>query len=293
MTWRKLHPCPDDNTMYAPSSLMEYLITGLDEGSTYNITVTVTNAAGSSSSSPVIATTVEEGKTLTICNITLIVAQYFSFSAPSAPPEDISVISSTFSMTVQWNPVPCIHHNGNITGYSIRYHKQGREEEEHQKNITAENTRIFINELQPSTVYVIEVAALNGAGTGIYGSIITSTLPCKLQKHINVLNIHKITVYAVEVSVLSTTPNSVTLTWSEADTVTHSNMMIRWERNNPCSFEDTSIKAIPISAPVANITIAELEEYSSYNITVSIGNSLISDSVIAVTNESGNFIIVR
>ena len=70
-------------------------------------------------------------------------------------------------------------------------------------------------------------------------------------------------------------------------------MMIRWERNNPCSFEDTSIKAIPISAPVANITIAELEEYSSYNITVSIGNSLISDSVITVTNESGNFIIVR
>ena len=63
VTWRKLHPCPDDNTMYAPSSLMEYLITGLDKGSTYNITVNVTNAAGSSSSSPVIATTVEEGKT--------------------------------------------------------------------------------------------------------------------------------------------------------------------------------------------------------------------------------------
>ena len=63
VTWRKLHPCPDDNTMYAPSSLLEYLITGLDEGSTYNITVTVTNAAGSSSSSPVITTTVEAGKT--------------------------------------------------------------------------------------------------------------------------------------------------------------------------------------------------------------------------------------
>ena len=65
VTWRKLHPCPDDNTMYAPSSLMEYLITGLDEGSTYIVTVTVTNATSSYSSSPVIATTVEEGKTLT------------------------------------------------------------------------------------------------------------------------------------------------------------------------------------------------------------------------------------
>ena len=90
VTWRKLYPCPDDNTMYAPSSLMEYLITGLDEGSTYNITVTVTNAAGNSSSNPVIATTVEAGKTLTICNITPIVAQYSFFPAPSAPPEDIS-----------------------------------------------------------------------------------------------------------------------------------------------------------------------------------------------------------
>ena len=66
VTWRKLHPCTDDNTMYAPSSLMEYLITGLDEGSTYNIIVTLANAAGSSSSSPVIATTVEAGKIVII-----------------------------------------------------------------------------------------------------------------------------------------------------------------------------------------------------------------------------------
>ena len=69
-------------------------------------------------------------------------------------------------------------------------------------------------------------------------------------------------------------------------------MMIRWERNNPCLFEDTNIKTMLISAPSSNITIAELEEYSSYNITVSIGNPLISDLVIAVTNESGNSIIV-
>ena len=95
-------------------------------------------------------------------------------------------------MTVQWRPVPCIHRNGNITGYSIRYHKQGREEEEHQKNIPAENTTGFINELQPSTVYVIEVAALNGAGTGSYESIITSTLPCKLH-NTRCLKIHTIT----------------------------------------------------------------------------------------------------
>ena len=103
------------------------------------------------------------------------------FLAPSAPPKDISVISSTFSMTVQWKPVPCIHRNGNITGYSIRYHKQGREEEEHENIIIpADNTTVSINELQPSSKYVIEVAALNSVGTGIYGNVISSTLACKL-----------------------------------------------------------------------------------------------------------------
>ena len=169
----------DDSAMYAPSSLMEYLITGLDEGSTYNITVTVTNVAGSDSSSPVIATTVEEGNTDIFTQTDNCIVP--PFSAPSAPPEDISVISSTFSMTVQWKPVPCIHHNGNITGYSIRYHKQGREEEEHQNiTIPADNTTVSINELQPSTKYVIEVAALNSAGTGIYGNTSSSTLACKL-----------------------------------------------------------------------------------------------------------------
>ena len=85
-------------------------------------------------------------------------------------------------MTVQWKPVPCIHHNGNITGYSIRYHKQGREEvERHSITISADNTTVSINELQPSTKYKIEVAAVNSAGTGIYGNIISLTLACKLR----------------------------------------------------------------------------------------------------------------
>ena len=288
VTWRKLHPCPDDNsTMYAPSSLMEYLITGLDEGSTYNITVTVTNEAGSNSSSPVITTTVEAGKT----DILTQTDNYWDvppFAAPSAPPEDISVISSTFSMTVQWKPVPCIHHNGNITGYSIRYHKQGREEEEHQNiTIPADNTTVSIDELQPSTKYVIEVAALNSAGTGIYGNIISSTLSCKLymctQCHVYVCKCH-IIMYAV-VTVLSTTPNSITLIWSEVDIVGQTNTIIRWKRSNLCSLENANNNIMSINTTISNMTIAKLEEYSNYNITVSIGN--INDSVIAMTNESG------
>ena len=89
---------------------------------------------------------------------------------------------------------------------------------------------------------------------------------------------------AVEVSVLSTTPNSITLTWSEADIVGHSNTIIRWKRSNLCSIDINNIMSI--TTTMSNITITGLEKYSSYSITVSIGN--ISDSVIVMTNESGN-----
>ena len=88
------------------------------------------------------------------------------------------------------------------------------------------------------------------------------------------------------VSVLSTTPNSITLTWSESDIDGDTNTTIRWERSNLCSLENVNKNIISLNTTMSNVTIAELEEYSSYNITVSIGN--ISDSVIAMTNESGN-----
>ena len=84
------------------------------------------------------------------------------------------------------------------------------------------------------------------------------------------------------VTVLSRTPNSITLTWSEADVVGDTNTIIRWKRSNLCSIENTENSTLSFNT---TISIAELEEYSSYNITVSVGN--ISDSVIAMTNESG------
>ena len=90
--------------------------------------------------------------------------------------------------------------------------------------------------------------------------------------------------YAV-VSVLSTTSNSITLTWFEADTVGDTNTIISWKRSILCSLENANNNIMSINTTMSHITIAELEEYSNYNITVSIGN--ISDSVIAMTNESG------
>ena len=47
-----------------------------------------------------------------------------------------------------------------------------------------EALELKITDLQPSTSYVIEVGAENGAGTGVYGIItpMPETKPCKLYK---------------------------------------------------------------------------------------------------------------
>ena len=86
---------------------------------------------------------------------------------------------TVFTITVKWDPVDCMYQNGAITEYIIQYYKQDRE------RITIVNStsmlRYTITDLQPLTVYVIEVAAVNDAGIGIYGNIIAKTKSCKLQ----------------------------------------------------------------------------------------------------------------
>ena len=77
------------------------------------------------------------------------------------------------SITVQWGPVNCSQHNGDITGYSVRYGVQGYDTQT--MNVSGDATKTTIPELNSSTVYVIEVAAVNSAGTGPYSDPITET----------------------------------------------------------------------------------------------------------------------
>ena len=75
----------------------------------------------------------------------------------------MTVDGSATSITVQWGMVPCIHQNGDITGYSVRYGIVGS------GNTTLNNatgTGITIDGLQTSTNYTVEVAAINSAGIG-------------------------------------------------------------------------------------------------------------------------------
>ena len=76
------------------------------------------------------------------------------------------------SITVQWEAVDCIHRNGDITGYSVRYGVQGSVKRDRTvENVTGSSddvTGTTISGLAPNTSYVIEVAAVNGNGTGPY-----------------------------------------------------------------------------------------------------------------------------
>ena len=79
------------------------------------------------------------------------------------------------SITVQWGAVDCIHRNGGITGYSVRYGVVGSDEEDRSvKTVSGDSSggMYDISGLEPSTNYAIQVAALNNALIGPYSSAV-------------------------------------------------------------------------------------------------------------------------
>ena len=77
------------------------------------------------------------------------------------------------NITVGWGELDCIHHNGDITGYSVRYGVQGTAEGD---RTTEESSggMYTISGLSTATEYTVEVAAVNSAGTGVYSDPITA-----------------------------------------------------------------------------------------------------------------------
>ena len=94
--------------------------------------------------------------------------------APSAAPSDVSATSTSSSITVQWGAVDCIHRNGDITGYSVRYGVQGNGSTQTVNVSGGDATMTTISGLMASTNYSIEVAAVNNAGTGNYSDAVIS-----------------------------------------------------------------------------------------------------------------------
>ena len=83
-------------------------------------------------------------------------------------------MNSSTSITVQWGEVPCIHQNGEITGYSVRYGEEGSSEEEISEPGDSSGRMEMISGLSKQTVYTIQVAAVN---SGVYSDPLTIETP--------------------------------------------------------------------------------------------------------------------
>ena len=100
---------------------------------------------------------------------------YFS-PASSAPPTSVNVSDVTsFSITVHWGPVECIHHNGDITGYLVQYGVQGSGSTQTMSILGSDSNETILIALHPTNAYSIEVAVVNSAGIGVYSSPIQVT----------------------------------------------------------------------------------------------------------------------
>ena len=96
-------------------------------------------------------------------------------TAPSAGPASVAAGTvTTNSITVQWEEVPCLHCNGEITGYTVVARTSG--EDERVVNVNDGNARsATVSGLTPITQYTVLMAAVNSAGTGPATSIDVET----------------------------------------------------------------------------------------------------------------------
>ena len=90
------------------------------------------------------------------------------------------------------------------------------------------------------------------------------------------------------VAVNSTTPNTISLSWTSAGSEVES-YEVTWERDTSGECSDVDEGNATVSGSSTSYTVAQLEEDSNYTITVTANNavgSAISDS-IGMTQEAG------
>ena len=92
--------------------------------------------------------------------------------APTAAPKMSWTFATSYSITLQWETVPCEHRNGDIMGYSIKYGVMGSFNGSVMNITGATVIEATIYNLMLSTNYSIEIAAVNNAGTGVFSNAI-------------------------------------------------------------------------------------------------------------------------
>ena len=163
----------DQGTIPVNGDFTSYTITGLEPGNRYTITVTVSNSAGTAPvRNTVTAMTQETGERERVPD-----TQWFvlSSTAPTGAPDGVSEVSVTAnSITVQWGEVPCLHQNGEITGYTVEVSLSGMIVVTVSVNdgSAREGT---VSGLTPTTQYTVTVAAANSVGYGPFSGISIAT----------------------------------------------------------------------------------------------------------------------
>ena len=231
-------------------------------------------------------------------NVSFITLLFF-LPAPSAAPTSVSVSEVTSSsITVQWGAVDCIHRNGDITGYSVRYGVQGSGSTQTVSVSGGGATMRLISGLLASTEYSIEVAAVNNAGTGVYSNAIMQLTQGIISSYCIILNdlhlIHSFQSFStVEAPVLSviglTTATTISLSWTSAGSVVDS-YEVMWQRDTSGDCPDGDEGSMSITDGSTSYMITGLEEDSSYSITVEAINSIgmaTSNTATGMTQEAG------
>ena len=72
------------------------------------------------------------------------------------------------SFSLQWGIVPCIHRNGDITGYSLQYGVEGSGSTQFVNISSSGVLDTTITGLSPDTSYAVAVAGVNRIGIGEY-----------------------------------------------------------------------------------------------------------------------------
>ena len=94
---------------------------------------------------------------------------FFCNLVPSAPPHNVTVTAlSSSSLSIRWSPVPTMHRNGKIIGYSIVLYDELMNTSKHIM-IGGENEELYFD-VKKYYNYSIRVAANTSVGRGEYSS---------------------------------------------------------------------------------------------------------------------------
>ena len=98
---------------------------------------------------------------------------YYNYTAPSSPPENVTVTSiDGVSLSVAWELPSEIHQNGRIISYEIIYRMYYCELDkifdEETVTVNATLTQYIISGLTPFVGYVVKIAARNVNGSGVF-----------------------------------------------------------------------------------------------------------------------------